>query len=248
VKSAPSPSRRRRRRTESAATSAAPARIDVAGIRREQIVDAAAGIIASRGIQHLSLSAIEAAAGMSRGQLTYYFPTKEDILLAVFDRTVRRMQERMAADEEPVCTGADDVWRLIETLLTKLLMRPIADDFAQLQYSFLAQTKARPDFRERLASLYEQWRSHMADGFRRQPLPRAADPRLLASFVQALLHGLVMQLQADAKAFDRAAMFGLCSDLLGRLIGGPAKIAAGSRGANGRSHSPPGGRHHVRRS
>src|SRR5262249_52193811 len=189
MKSAHSPSRRLRRRMPPAATLPAPARIDVAGIRREQIVDAAAGIIASRGIQHLSLSAIEAAADMSRGQLTYYFPTKEDILLAVFDRTVRRMQERMAADEQPVCPGLGDVWQLIESLLAKLLMQPIADDFAQLQYSFLAQTKARADFRERLASLYEQWRSHMAEGLRRQRRDPTADPRLLASFVQALLHG-----------------------------------------------------------
>ena len=73
---------------------APPPRIDVAVVRREQIVEAAAQIIATRGIQHLSLSAIEAVTGMSRGQLTYYFKAKEDIVLAVFERTVRRMATR----------------------------------------------------------------------------------------------------------------------------------------------------------
>ena len=63
-------------------------RINIAGIRREQIIEAAVSVITERGLQNLSLSEIEKKAGMSRGQLTYYFPAKEDILLAVFDRLV----------------------------------------------------------------------------------------------------------------------------------------------------------------
>ncbi|MBY0461465.1 MAG: TetR/AcrR family transcriptional regulator, partial [Gemmataceae bacterium] len=58
---------------------------EVAVARREQILEAAEAIIAGHGIQKLSLAQIEQRAGMSRGQLTYYFPTKESILLAVFD-------------------------------------------------------------------------------------------------------------------------------------------------------------------
>ena len=59
---------------------------DVARARREQIIEAAVRVITSRGLHNLSLSKIESWAGMKRGQLTYYFPTKEDILLGVFDR------------------------------------------------------------------------------------------------------------------------------------------------------------------
>jgi AcrR family transcriptional regulator len=216
----------------------APPRIDVASIRREQIVDAATDIIASRGIQHLSLSAIEAETGMSRGQLTYYFKAKEEILLAVFDRTVERMQERMAADESPECNHSD-VQKLIASLLSRLLTKPIAADFAQLQYSFLAQTRARPDFRARLADLYDQWRSHMASGFRDAGIAPEIDPRLLASFVQALLHGLVMQLQADPNAFDGQAMLLASLELLGRIFRADPKPVR-----NGRTSSPAGGRRH----
>jgi len=57
-------------------------------------MDAAEAIIAGQGIHRLSLGQIEKRAGMSRGQLTYYFPTKESILLAVFDRMLRRMIDR----------------------------------------------------------------------------------------------------------------------------------------------------------
>jgi AcrR family transcriptional regulator len=74
-------------------------RIDIRRLRREQVVEAAVAVIAEQGLQHLSLSEIEKRADMSRGQLTYYFPTKEDILLAVFDRLVGLMYQRIGTPE-----------------------------------------------------------------------------------------------------------------------------------------------------
>src|SRR5476649_2465867 len=74
-------------------------RLTIAQIRRTEIVDAAAAVIAEQGIQHLSLSEIEKKVGMSRGQLTYYFKTKEDILLAVFDRMLELMNQQNPAAE-----------------------------------------------------------------------------------------------------------------------------------------------------
>src|SRR5262245_27031982 len=64
---------------------------EVARRRREQVLEAAEAIIATEGLPRLSLGQIEKRTGMSRGQLTYYFPTKEAILLAVFDRMLARM-------------------------------------------------------------------------------------------------------------------------------------------------------------
>ena len=74
-----------------------PGRIGIGVLRREQIVDAAVAVIAEQGLQNLSLSEIEKKVGMSRGQLTYYFRAKEEILLAVFDRLVRLMHEQQPA-------------------------------------------------------------------------------------------------------------------------------------------------------
>src|SRR4051812_37275462 len=93
-------------------------RIDIAGIRREQIVEAAVAVIAEQGLHNLSLSEIEKRAGMSRGQLTYYFPTKEEILLAVFDRLLRLMYQRLGRPGEKSggpavkCPGGEDEWQV----------------------------------------------------------------------------------------------------------------------------------------
>src|SRR5439155_4899448 len=138
-------------------------RIDIASIRREQIVEAAVAVIAEQGLQNLSLSQIEKKAGMSRGQLTYYFPTKEDILLAVFDRLIRMMHERhQAGAGSGPCLPAEAGWERMRFLLRKLLLEPPEfPEFGSLQYTFLSQIGHREDFRQRLANLYEEWRGFM---------------------------------------------------------------------------------------
>ena len=196
--------------------------------RREQIVEAAVAVIAEQGLQNLSLSAIEEKAGMSRGQLTYYFPTKEDILLAVFDRLIAMMHERERGGEGPPgCPLFEPGWERLRGFLSFFILQPPeALEFHSLQYTFLSQISHRDDFRQRLASLYEHWRTHMAGDFARA-LPAAngrprASPRTLATFVQALLHGLAIQRVADPGSYDRGEVLALCLDLLGGYLGVPS--------------------------
>jgi len=197
-------------------------RIDIASIRREQIVEAAVAVIAQQGLQNLSLSEIEKQAGMSRGQLTYYFPTKEDILLAVFDRLVLLTYQRIGRPPGQGC-DQESGWEWIKHLLSKLLTQPpLNPEFGCLQYTFLSQISHREDFRQRLATLYETWRSNMALGLStditRRPAARHVSPRALATLVQAILHGLGMQRAADPNAFDSQEMAELCLDVLSSYL------------------------------
>jgi AcrR family transcriptional regulator len=201
-------------------------RIDIAGMRRTQIVEAAVAVITEQGLQNLSLSEIEKKTGMSRGQLTYYFRTKEEILLAVFDYLVMLIHLRIGTPEgKPYChEDVQSAWAWVEHLLTTMLSQPpVSPEFACLQYTFLAQIAHREDFRERLALLYERWRSGMAMGFTadraNNPKLRAVPPRTMASLVQAIMHGLGMQLAADPEAFDRQEMLNLCLDVLSIYLG-----------------------------
>jgi AcrR family transcriptional regulator len=200
-------------------------RIDIATIRKEQIVEAAMAVIAEQGLANLSLSQIENKAGMARGQLTYYFKHKEDILLAVFDRVIQLMYERLGSP--PGSEGKEwpnSGWQAAKYLLEAILTKPpVSPEFNCLEYTFLSQIGYREDFRQRLATLYDEWRSKMAEGFAadlagrngRRPL----SPRALATFVQAVLHGLAVQAAADPKAFDGPEMLNLCLDVLGSYLG-----------------------------
>jgi AcrR family transcriptional regulator len=202
-------------------------RIDIAGIRREQIVEAAVGIIAEQGLQHLSLSEIENRVGMSRGQLTYYFKTKEAILLAVFDRLVAMMHQRQgqeqAAAGETACWEPRSWVEVVQWVLGKILEQPPAHpEFGALQHTFLSQIGHREDFRLRLAALYGEWRGHMAEILRGQYAPGAGGnkfpARSLASLIQALFHGIAMQVAADPNAIDREEIVELCLDMVGTYL------------------------------
>lgn len=197
-------------------------RIDVGAIRRGQIVEAAVAIIAERGLQNLSLSEIERRAGMSRGQLTYYFPTKEAILLAVFDRLLELTCRRIGTPAGQPAEAASG-WEWVRHLLQTVPAQPDeSPEFHALQYTFLSQLGYRADFRQRLARLYEEWRTQMARGLaqdlQRRPAVRPVNPRALATLVQALLHGLVMQAAADPQAFQSQEMVHLCLDMLSSYL------------------------------
>jgi AcrR family transcriptional regulator len=51
--------------------------------RREEILQACYELIADKGIKALSQPRIAAAVGLKQGHLTYYFPTRADLLKAV---------------------------------------------------------------------------------------------------------------------------------------------------------------------
>jgi AcrR family transcriptional regulator len=197
-------------------------RIDIGRIRREQVVEAAVAVINEEGLQNLSLSAIEQRAGMSRGQLTYYFPAKEDILLAVFDRLLQLLHQRAHAASVAPCHAGNSPWdRLRHFLACMLIDPPSVPEFHALQYTFLSQIGHRDDYRRRLAELYGAWREHMAADLASELARRpglTVSARTFATLVQALLHGLAMQRAADPEAYDRQEMLTLCLDMLGRYL------------------------------
>jgi AcrR family transcriptional regulator len=211
---------------------------DIAQLRRDQVMDAAEAIIAGEGIHRLSLARIEDRAGMSRGQLTYYFPTKESILLAVFDRMLRRMiAQALRGDGPKPMTGR--AWDCFRYVLGRNLDPdgfPGKQDLFSLYYTFLAQMGHREDYRARLSELERERREFIAaDIAASVPEPRPVPPRVAASLVHALIQGLSIQLAVDPDAFDREEMFAACVRLIAPLF----KQEAGDRFREGEAPAEP---------
>ena len=207
-----------------------PNHSDVARARREQIVEAAVRVITSRGLHNLSLSKIESWAGMKRGQLTYYFPTKEDILLGVFDRLLTLLCAQLANGADRKAAGASHIWDGVQNLLQTVLASrsDLGREFQTLQYTFLAQIAHRDDFRRKLAEAFAGWRQGIAAHWAESGKPKGRRAKngtgeTVSAFVQALVHGLAVQLAADPKAFDRAEMLKLCVRVLAPLFQAPPR-------------------------
>lgn len=178
---------------------------DLAAKRRLQIISAAETIISEKGLQRLSLAAIEKKAGMCRGQLTYYFPTKEGILLAVFDRCVESIHRRVAIPLQTISSTGITGWPLVKEVIRAIVQELMTDDpFYCLEYTFLAQIGYRPDFKKRLGDLYSDWRARMERDMGSDF--SSADMGDLMVVIQAFLHGLAIQRHVDpAKVNPRAA-------------------------------------------
>ncbi len=65
--------------------------------RRQDILGAAAGLFARQGFHAASMREIASAAGMLPGSLYYHFPSKDELLLAVYEEGVRRIADRLDA-------------------------------------------------------------------------------------------------------------------------------------------------------
>lgn len=204
-------------------------KISIASIRKAEIVDAAIAVIARKGLQGLSLSEIEKVASMSRGQLTYYFPSKESILLAVFDRMLELLQNEVSGFVSLNVgrnKGKFIGWQKVSALVNHFIeSQPLSDPFHALEFTFLSQISHRQDFKRRLSELYEDWRTQMALDLDSKN-KNESKYRDFATLVQAILHGLNIQKAADPKSFDPQTMSRLVLDVLSSYlfkIGKPKK-------------------------
>ena len=68
--------------------------------RREHLLHVGVTLLGRHGTADVSTEEIAQAAGVSKGLLYHYFPTKNDFLAAVLDRSQREMDEGEARDPE----------------------------------------------------------------------------------------------------------------------------------------------------
>jgi len=205
----------------------------IARQRRDEIVSAATEIIASVGLHKLSLKRIEKQCRMSRGQLTYYFRSKEDILLAVFDRMlVGMIREAIATAERSGVArpGEGAVLDRVRHGFVRMTDGRGADqtELHALVHTFMAQVRHREDYRKKLAAANAGWRQHLAADIAASagPTPPPVPPAVTASIIMALFQGLGGQLAVDPDAFDRQSVTDACLRILSPLLG-PSPDARG---------------------
>lgn len=200
-------------------------RVDVGAFRRAQIVEAATRIIARKGFHNATLAEVESEAGISRGMMTYHFPTKDAMVLAVFDSLIDRLRETTARHlRARTPRGRERIERLIDAMIVE---HPPDGEFQSLLYTFLAQLAHRDDYRQRLAALYAALRDDIAAVLREAQCH--GDPHDLASLLVASFHGLAVQLSADPHGLEPSRLAAALKTLLAPLF--PP--------APGGSHVPP---------
>lgn len=98
----------------SMAAAVSVSRAPVRDNKRPQLLDAAARYFAEQGYDAASMRDIAAAAGMKAGSMYYYFPSKEDLLVAVHEEGIRRISTAVAE----ALNGVDGPWARLEAAMS----------------------------------------------------------------------------------------------------------------------------------
>jgi AcrR family transcriptional regulator len=122
--------------------------------RQEEIVDAIEAIVVREGLRGIRMGDLATEVGCSRSTLYEIAPSKEDLLLLVVDRMMRRISERGAAAIAAADTHVDRM---------RAMLHVGAVDFAELGPRFLDAVADHPPAR----MLFDRWIAVCRDALER---------------------------------------------------------------------------------
>lgn len=180
--------------------------------RRRSIVDAAFDVFATRGFRSGSLREVAERVGMSQTTLLHYFPSKDDLLIAVLagrDEVEPVLApgalDGLAEDDErkPAVRFAD----LITTQADANMLVPgVIQLYAVLSGEGVTHGHpGRAYFTARFASMRAGYVRDLEDLRDRGLLREGVDPAIAAATIIALWDGIQLQWLYDSDAVDMAA-------------------------------------------
>jgi len=154
---------------------AEPAQKSRSNNRREQLLDAAAVLFVEKGFSGTSTREIAKATGMLAGSLYYHFPSKEDLLVAVFEEGVKRISE--CVDVALQAAGPDPWMRLQAACTAHLTTLLDGSSYAHVVVRVLPSDA--PKAQETLVALRNKYESRFSGLFDALPLDKATDRSVL---------------------------------------------------------------------
>ena len=170
------------------------------------IIEAAAQVLETQGLERFNTNAVAQRAGVSIGSLYQYFPSKDALTLALMQREAERFYEDAAAAlEEPTGEAAMDY--LISAAVRQQLQRPVLGRLLDVEES-------RPEFNMEVTSA-DKLQNLLVKVIERIDMPRQIYPEVAAGDVGAMVRGIVDAAgergESDIAGLERrvrAAVFG----------------------------------------
>ena len=91
--------------------------------RRAQIIAAAKERLIERGVEGLVLRDISSELGITHGNLQYYFPTKNDLIKAIFDEEVEEYTTALLESMEASSDPSDIISNIVDSNMAVLARR-----------------------------------------------------------------------------------------------------------------------------
>ncbi|HEY1101905.1 MAG TPA: TetR/AcrR family transcriptional regulator [Burkholderiaceae bacterium] len=161
----------------------APVRARRSHNRLQQVLDAAARVFAQRGFAAASVREIVQPIGMLPGSLYYHFPTKDDLLVAVYEEGV----QRILADVDAAIARVDTPWKQLEAACVAHL-QSILDQTDYSQVVIRIRPGDAAPVADRLTALRNRYEQRFAELIAALPEARPAQRSDLRLFLMGALN------------------------------------------------------------
>lgn len=173
--------------------------------RREAILDAAARLIARRGVRGLRVEEVATEAGVSPPLLYYHFESRAGLVRATLEHAGERAPSIALRAPSPDVTGREALER---ALLAELDDEPSVRDSAVVWGEVTATAVFEEELRDDVRAAAESWRDMVGETIRRGmedgSIAPDVDPAVAAEILITLVDGLCNRWLADALSRERA--------------------------------------------
>src|SRR3972149_8429893 len=184
--------------------------------KRDAILRAAIDTFAARGFFNAQVAGVARAAGVAAGTVYLYFRGKDDLLISIFERT---MKEAIAAGRQSVEEQGDPVERLRE--IARLHLGRMGHDRA-LAVVFQVELRQATKFMERFSATYLREylgiiRDVIADGQARGVFRKRFNPTLAAKLFFGALDEMATNWVLSRRKYSLVAE---ADDIVDLFVGG----------------------------
>lgn len=165
------------------------------GGARERILDAAFELFKTKGYVASSVEEIASCAEAAKGSVYWHFPSKEALLLALVDREIARIRERLS----PLSAGGTDAAELINRVLDLDVWREKGlDDLRKIVFSAVmamgdeqGRSRLGQALLERGYAIYKDVLGYLSAAFAKLGPPAELTPGSAAKCLLACIWGVV---------------------------------------------------------
>ncbi len=185
---------------------------------REHILKTTRGLLITQGFYNTSISDVLAATGVKKGNLYYYFGSKEDLGRAVLQDAKEEFfvfLARSFAGDTPI----DKILHSCETIFAEHRKKHFVGG-CLFGNTALEMSDNNPEFAKVIDEVFTQWTTTLtallADAAAQRLLPGPIPPRLLAKTLIATMEGAIMMSRVSKDKSDLDDCLRALRHLLGR--------------------------------
>jgi AcrR family transcriptional regulator len=184
-----------------------------------RIVKAAWDVIATKGIQSVSMRRVASAAGCTSGLITHYFADKDELItyayVVVLDKMIADAAMRVSEEH----SVRDKLWAAVEAIEPST---PAMKQLTIVLMNFWAQAAFNPAFAARCRQDYKRWRALIThtirEGIGAGELRRDTDIQALTDTITLLSDGLSVGMTLTPTLYSarhrRTILFGILQPYL----------------------------------